>query len=110
MNPPEGDAEERARAERENKALKLAVEQARSDERLKARLDGHEKEIAITREGLAKQSHKLDGVVEQLKRVEQTLAAQAAVSAAGLSNRTFLIGVIAVVVSIVAVFFGAGVH
>jgi hypothetical protein len=108
---PESSAEEQAREEREAKAIALAVGQARQDERTKARLDGHQAEIALLRQAVSGQAVAVEGVVKQLTAIEKALASNAAVAAAGLSNRTFMIGVAMVIVAIAAIFFGSsGVH
>lgn len=105
---PESESEARARHERETKATALAVDQARRDERTKARLDGHDRELTEVRATASETSSKLDGVVATLNKIEQAVATQAAVAAAGLSNRTFWLGVAAVIASIAAIFIGTG--
>jgi hypothetical protein len=106
MTPAEDEAEARARDERETKAIDLAVKQARQDERIKARLDGHQAEIALLRQAVAGQATAVEGVVKQLTAIEKALASNAAVAAAGLSNRTFMVGVLMLISAIAAIFFG----
>lgn len=99
-----------SRAEVSHTAIELAVKQARSEERVLAHLKGHDDDIRELRQGQATMVASLDTVKQSLSRVETALATQAAVTAAGLSTRTYLLGVVAVIASIVAIFFGTGIH
>jgi chromosome segregation ATPase len=106
--------------DRSRQEIDRAVELGRQQERVRARLDNHEEDIRELRAGHAETKITLGELTRQVGRIEKAIgeaaaAAQAVAAAAtetankAIGNRSFFLGVLAIVAALVGTIL-AGAH